>query len=194
VLLTAPIRAAYSLGMITMPWKKAPSEAETVMPILVVCTGNICRSPMAAYLLKHLLPEVLRDRVDIGSAGTYALHGHRATEPAVQVMAEAGIDLGSHRARQITGEMVRQAGLILVMERMHLDMVQRMRLWGKPRAKLLGEYGPRPESPEIEDPYGLPLETYRACLNHIRPCIEGVIGQLVSEMLRFPAPGSAQPA
>ena len=163
------------------------------MPILVVCTGNICRSPMAACLLRHMLPEALKEKVRINSAGTHALHGHQAAPAAVRVMAEAGIDISGHRARQLTGEMIRASGLILTMERIHLVAVRRMQLWGKFRARLLGEYGAQPDSPEIEDPYGSPIEVYRSCLAVIRPCIEGLIDQLASELLCPQGSGRGNP-
>lgn len=79
--------------------------------ILVVCTGNICRSPMAAALLKHDC-----DSIEIVSAGLHALDGRGADPLAIELMAERGIDIGSHVARQLTREVAANSDLILVME------------------------------------------------------------------------------
>ncbi|WP_104203649.1 low molecular weight protein-tyrosine-phosphatase [Billgrantia saliphila] len=78
--------------------------------ILVVCTGNICRSPVGEALLRQALPGHR-----IASAGLGALVGH-AAEPTAARLAEAeGLDLSAHRARQIDADMVREADLLLVM-------------------------------------------------------------------------------
>ncbi len=176
--------------MFTVPWKRSPKPSAAGLSVLVVCTGNICRSPMAAHLLQHMLPAGLRERVCVGSAGTYALHGNQAAPPAVQVMAEAGIDISGHRARQITGELIRGSGLIVAMQRIHLDTIKRMQLWSKARARLLGEFGPQPETPEIDDPYGGPIDAYRSCLEIIRPCIMGLIAHLSGELPDLQGSGS----
>lgn len=78
--------------------------------ILVVCAGNICRSPVAAALLAQALP----DR-RIESAGLGALVGYRVDPSAQQVAADDGLDLSRHRARQVTSGMLYAADLILVM-------------------------------------------------------------------------------
>lgn len=146
--------------------------------ILMVCTGNICRSPMAAGLLRHLLPPSLQDRISVSSAGTHALHGQQAAPLAVQAMSRRGIDISEHRARQISRDMVRRAGIILTMEQFQLDVVRRMLLWSKSHAKLLTDFGPLPEGSEVEDPYGGPLESYLLCLQTIRPCVESLMEEL----------------
>jgi len=79
--------------------------------ILVVCIGNICRSPMAEGLLKRDLP-----KIKVSSAGLDALVGYGADPIAVEIMAEQGIDIQSHRARMLTDNLVRQSELILVMD------------------------------------------------------------------------------
>lgn len=78
--------------------------------LLVVCTGNICRSPVGAALLAQALPGHR-----IASAGLGALVGHPADATAAWLAEADGLDLSAHRARQIDAEMVRQADLILVM-------------------------------------------------------------------------------
>jgi protein-tyrosine phosphatase len=146
--------------------------------ILMVCTGNICRSPMAAGLLKHMLPPYLRARVRVSSAGTHALHGHQAAPPAVAAMARRGIDIRGHRARQVSREMLTGADLTLAMESEQVQLLGKMVFWKRSPIRLLSAFDPGNDSrhpPEIEDPYGHPLEVYQQCLTLLHPCIEGVI-------------------
>lgn len=83
--------------------------------ILFVCTGNTCRSPMAEAVLRHLAEEEGRDDIVVESAGLAAWPGAPASDYAIQALAEAGIDLRGHRARQLTREMVERAHLVLTM-------------------------------------------------------------------------------
>ena len=85
--------------------------------ILVVCVGNICRSPMAEALLRDALRE--QQDITVESAGLGALVDHPASEHAVDLMHERGLDITSHRAQQITPELIAQADLVLVMESGH---------------------------------------------------------------------------
>lgn len=78
--------------------------------ILVVCIGNICRSPMAERLLKHALPNKT-----ISSAGLGALVGEGADPCAQQLLLAEGIDLSDHVARQLNADLVASHELILVM-------------------------------------------------------------------------------
>lgn len=79
--------------------------------ILVVCTGNICRSPLG----EHALRGVLGDAVDVTSAGVGALVGAPPTEELIRVAADAGLDVRDHRARQLTERIAAEADLVLTM-------------------------------------------------------------------------------
>ncbi len=141
----------------------------------MVCTGNICRSPMAAGLLSHSLPADLKARVEVTSAGTHALHGHQAHEHAVTAMARIGIDISGHRARQITREIARRTDLILVMETVQADIVKKLLGWGGSKPRMISEFDSKTPVNDIEDPYGAPLESYQNCIQILRPCIDGVL-------------------
>ncbi len=133
-------------------------------------------------MLQHFLPHDITERVKVGSAGTYALHGQQAASHAVAAMARAGIDIRSHRARQITSDLVRSADLVLTMEQAHMQFVRQMLFWNKARVKLLSSFDPVCEVVDIPDPYGKPPEAYQACLEIMRPCIDLVISELVARM------------
>jgi protein-tyrosine-phosphatase len=162
-----------------------------VFEILVVCTGNICRSPMAAGLLRHRLPPALQGRVAVGSAGTNALHGQQAEPHAVQTMARHGIDIRTHRAHQLTRDLAQRADLILAMEQAHVAAAQKLLLWHKSHAQLLTQFDPAANAPEVRDPYGHSIEAYEACFQTLEPCIVGVIAHLTT---RLPAAADQGPS
>lgn len=115
--------------------------------ILVVCVGNICRSPMAEYLLRHKLRT---EGIIVESAGIGALVGKPADPTALEILAEQGIDASDHNARQATEEMLGQADLILAMESKHLQRLHSMAPQIRGRAFLLGKWE---QDKPVPDPY-----------------------------------------
>jgi protein-tyrosine phosphatase len=87
----------------------------TVLRVLVVCTGNICRSPMAQGFLTERSQRLLGGAVTVRSAGTWAHPGHPATEEAVLVAQERGVDLAEHRSSPFRADLAGWADLILTM-------------------------------------------------------------------------------
>lgn len=94
--------------------------------VLIVCTGNTCRSPMAEGILRSILPPELAEHVAVRSAGTGAVGGVPATTLAVGTTQARGIDIRSHRSTEVTAELVRQADLILCMEPAHVGRVREL--------------------------------------------------------------------
>jgi protein-tyrosine-phosphatase len=156
--------------------QRQPKWKGVMFHIVMVCTGNICRSPMAEAMLRHGLPTDLHDQIAVSSAGTMALHGHQAAENAIEAMSRYGIDIKRHRARQVTSEIVKSANLVLVMEKAHLSYLRRLTFFkGKQKNRMLSQFGMRDDSPDIADPYGGPIEDYLACVRDLQPCINGLI-------------------
>jgi protein-tyrosine phosphatase len=114
--------------------------------ILVVCVGNICRSPIAEALLTKQYPNK-----SIDSAGVAAVVGHGADEQALKVMQEDNIDMSSHIAKQINEHLVTQADLILTMSDSQTKCIENQ--WPHSRGKTfkLGHWSNK----DIADPYKL---------------------------------------
>jgi protein-tyrosine-phosphatase len=88
--------------------------------VLFVCTGNICRSPLAEALLRdYLEKQGAGGRFRVGSAGTFALNGNPATREGQRAARRWGLDLSGHRARQVTGSLLAETDFILGMTRNH---------------------------------------------------------------------------
>jgi protein-tyrosine-phosphatase len=148
------------------------------MKIVVVCTGNSCRSPMAEGLFRyHADREGLHD-LEITSAGTVAVTGLSPSPNAVRVSAESGIDISWHRSKPLTVRLVETGDLILTMERGQADVARR--LGGNGRTYLITEYPGRPGS-EVLDPIGGTLEAYRTTFDLLESEVRRIIGHLKQE-------------
>lgn len=116
--------------------------------ILTVCTGNICRSPVAEYLLRHELIAAGR-AIEVQSAGIGALANHPADDAALAFTEQLGVSMAPHRARQIAQSHTRWADLILVMQKHHLDYVVALDPTARGKTFLLGHWSKN----EVPDPY-----------------------------------------
>lgn len=129
--------------------------------ILVVCTANQCRSPMAEGLLRQRLAVAgLGGRVLVSSAGTWARAGAPATDKAVATLAERGIALHGHRSREVDGALLADADLILVMTRGHAEAL--VAEFPQAGARLLRFAQLAGGSWDIADPVGQGMDAYRA--------------------------------
>jgi protein-tyrosine phosphatase len=129
--------------------------------VLVICVGNICRSPMAEALLKVKLAES-KDIV-IESAGIGALVNHPADKYAQQLMRDRKIDISAHKARQINGSLVQNADIILVMEQGHKHAITDMFPTSRAKIFRLGEFSGK----DIDDPYKKSLSAFEESLKSI---------------------------
>ncbi|MCG7588157.1 protein tyrosine phosphatase [Photobacterium sp. OFAV2-7] len=120
--------------------------------ILVVCVGNICRSPSGEYLLKKLLPNK-----HIASAGVGALVGKPADKMASEVASDNGTSLEGHRAQQLTSELCREYDLILVMEKGHIEAVTKISPEARGKTMLFGQWNGQKDIP---DPYRQSREAF----------------------------------
>lgn len=126
--------------------------------ILVVCEGNICRSPMAAGLLATALPGVR-----VRSAGLNALVGEPAEETAVRLMQDRGVDIAPHRAMQINRQMCLDSDIVLVMEREQRQRLQELYPEVCGRVFRIAEH----EDRDVPDPYRQPVKAFRSALSII---------------------------
>ena len=145
--------------------------------ILFVCSGNTCRSPLAAALAREILPGRLDFEVEIASAGTSAVDGAPASEHSIEVARAHGIDLSTHRSRPLTAGMVRAADLIVTMNVRHRDTVGEADPDSLESTFLLTNFSDRHHG-DIPDPIGGSHDVYQQTYLVIRECIESMATKL----------------
>lgn len=144
--------------------------------IIMVCSGNVCRSPMAEVLLKAALAEHGVDGVQVWSAGTWAMSDSPAVGQAAYVCQEEGLDLSQHRSRPLALDMVRQADMVLVMETRHLSEIVEALPEAEGKVRLLGSFakGGGRDVAEIKDPFDSSYGSFRRCFNEIKEAVSGL--------------------
>lgn len=146
--------------------------------VLVVCSGNTCRSPMAAALLKHLWQKARPGwDLEVQSAGTGAFPGDRAAEHAVTVMQERGLDLSAHRSQVVPDG--KQFDLVLTMTRSHRDAILAYRPTLAGRVFTLGEYAGTGQ--DVPDPFGGPLTAYQHTASALESMLQAVVHRIRTE-------------
>ena len=149
------------------------------MRILFVCTGNTCRSPMAAEIARRVAAERGLTDVTVVSAGTGAFDGSAASDGALLVAMERGGDLSGHRSQQLTRELVDAVDLVLVMGDRHLTRVAE--LGGTGKSWLLTDYASHGgDVHSVSDPFGGDLDTYRATYDELEAEIRRALDRLVA--------------
>lgn len=131
------------------------------MNILFVCTGNTCRSAMAAAIMDKIAVENDLD-VFIESAGIFAAEGKMASEKAIKAVAKYGIDLTGHRTQPVTEDLIKQCDLILTMTEAHKQILMPM---AQGKVFTLLEYAG--SEGDIQDPYGGDDEEYKEAMQEI---------------------------
>lgn len=152
------------------------------MEILLVCSGNTCRSPLAAAMLRErLASEPSLQHLAVNSAGTSAWDGAPASEGSYLVALERGLDLSGHRARMLTVALVEQADHILAMSDAHVERIHA--LGGGTKAVSLARFAGEPDGlTEVPDPYGGEVGDYRATADLLDRLLERVVARLRTEV------------
>jgi tRNA threonylcarbamoyl adenosine modification protein (Sua5/YciO/YrdC/YwlC family) len=153
---------------------KSALDRLSAMIVLLVCTGNTCRSPMGEMLLKKIVSEQLscpiadleQRGVVIASAGVAAVPGCAASIEAVEVLQERGLDISKHESQPLTDKLVRHADMILTMTGGHRHAI--LRRWPEASSRT---FTLRVDGGDINDPIGGPKELYKQCADQVEQAL-----------------------
>ncbi len=151
-------------------------KANAEKKIIFVCTGNLCRSPMAEALF-NMMSKKKGLPFWASSAGLMAYNGNKASENAVLAMSERGIDLTYHRARSVEEELLDKFDVIFVMEHSQLESLPDHH---QEKAHMLSDFASDVDE-DIFDPYGADLQTYEMCAEIIEKHVLDLPSRLLQE-------------
>ena len=154
-----------------------------IKSILLVCTGNSCRSVMAEGLFKKYLKDAGKGDIEVASAGIIAIDGFPPTDETIKVMKDNGVDVSEYKSRRLTSDLINKSDLVLAMEGVHKDFVIRMEPGAEGKVYLLKKYGANgkrkyPEGDGVPDPIGRPIDFYKLSLEIIKEEAKRIIALL----------------
>jgi protein-tyrosine-phosphatase len=149
------------------------------MRLLFICTGNTCRSPLAEALARREAIERGLADVEVASAGTSAWDGAPASDGALLVALERGLDLSMHRSQQLSRELVQSHDVVLAMGPHHVERAEA--LGGEGRTHLLTAFAGGSSTHAINDPFGGDLDQYRETLAELQGEIRRVFDRLTAK-------------
>ena len=147
------------------------------MNILFVCNANSCRSPMAAAFFNHLCHQNKITGVDALSAGVHTQEGSKASDMAVSLMSNLGVNIENHISRKVNAEMIADCDTIFCMEKAQLTELTKEFPAAKEKARLLltlldSKLG-------VEDPAGGDDEMYQQCFLNMMPALAELADRIV---------------
>ncbi|MCP4356760.1 MAG: low molecular weight protein arginine phosphatase [Chloroflexi bacterium] len=146
--------------------------------ILLVCTANVCRSPVVAALLKQRLQEQGYDDWVVKSSGTWATLSRSASQYSIELMAERNIDIYNHRAQMIDESLLRESDLVLCMAEGHVEALQIEFSTYRTKIYTLSEMVGKRYS--ISDPYGGPRSAYEDMVAEVSQLVDVGFEQIVA--------------
>ncbi len=146
---------------------------EPTKHILFVCTGNVCRSPMAEGLFRKLVEK--HPHITVSSAGVSAAQGQPPSPQAIAAMRALGLDITRQRSQPLTGAVISRATDIYAMTRTHLDLILTFFPEAADKARLLGDFFPDTPGRDLPDPFGQSVEVYIRCRNRISTTLPGIL-------------------
>ncbi|MFE4108603.1 low molecular weight protein arginine phosphatase [Almyronema epifaneia] len=154
------------------------------MNVLFICSGNLCRSPLAAALLRHKVACLAHTSqaapplsIEVKSAGTAASSGQPMSLPMETILQEKGID-STHQSQRLNWDLLDWADLILTMTQAQKFLLISQIPELMPKLATLNEYSDNPTQPDIDDPYGSDLGSYRLCAAKIEAACDRLLTKL----------------